>query len=52
MLFDAIDRVIRIASEVGGVGLVVDAKPQAVDFYKRYGFETMADHPLHLFLLI
>lgn len=52
MLFDAIDRVSRIASEVGGVGLVVNAKPSAVDFYKRYGFEPMADHPLHLFLPI
>lgn len=52
MLFDAIDRVTRIASEVGGVGLVVNAKPPAVDFYKRYGFELMADHPLHLFLPI
>jgi GNAT superfamily N-acetyltransferase len=52
MLFDAIDRVSRIATEVGGVGLVVDAKPKAVDFYKRYGFESMADHPQHLFLPI
>jgi GNAT superfamily N-acetyltransferase len=52
MLFDAIDRVTRIASEVGGVGLVVNAKPLAVDFYKHYGFEPMADHPLHLFLPI
>lgn len=52
MLFDAIDRVTRIASEVGGVGLVVNAKPTAVDFYKRYGFDPMADHPLNLFLPI
>ena len=52
MLFDAIDRISRIASEVGGVGLVVNAKPSAVDFYKRYGFEPMADHPLNLFLPI
>lgn len=50
MLFDAIDRVTRIASEVGGTGLVVNAKAAAVDFYKRYGFEPMADHPLNLFL--
>ena len=49
MLFDAIDRVSRIASEVGGVGLVVNAKPRAVNFYSRCGFEQMADHPLHLF---
>ena len=52
MLFDAIDRSSRIAMEVGGVGLVVDAKPTAVDFYRRYGFEPMADHPQHLFLAI
>jgi GNAT superfamily N-acetyltransferase len=50
MLFDAIDRVTRIAKEVGGIGLVVNAKPQAVGFYKQYGFEPMADHPLNLFL--
>lgn len=50
MLFDAIDRVTRIAGEVGGVGLVVNAKESAVDFYKRYGFEQMADHPFNLFL--
>ena len=50
MLFDAIDRVTRIAKEVGGIGLVVNAKPAAVDFYKRYGFDLMADHPHNLFL--
>ena len=42
MLFDAIDRVSRIAGEVGGVGLVVNAKPPAVDFYKS--MTTHADH--------
>jgi len=52
MLFDAIDRVTRIASEVGGIGLVVNARPPAAEFYKRYGFEQMADHPLNLFLSI
>ncbi len=50
MLFDAIDRATRITSEVGGVGLVVDAKPTAVEFYQTYGFEQMADHPQNLFL--
>lgn len=50
LLFDAIDRVTRIAKEVGGIGLVVNAKNSAVDFYKRYGFEQMADHPQNLFL--
>ncbi|MBV8048062.1 MAG: GNAT family N-acetyltransferase [Paludibacterium sp.] len=52
MLFDAIDRVTRIAREVGGIGLVVNAKHAAVNFYQRYGFEPMADHPQHLFLPI
>lgn len=50
MLFDAIDRVTRITGEVGGIGLVVNAKHAAVDFYTRYGFEQMADHPHNLFL--
>lgn len=50
MLFDAINRVTCVAHEVGGVGLVVDAKPSAVDFYQQYGFEPMLDHPRHLFL--
>ena len=50
MLFDAIDRAIRISAEVGGIGLVVNAKHSAVEFYQNYGFEQMADHPQNLFL--
>ena len=50
LLFDAIDRVTRIAKEVGGIGLVVNAKHSAVEFYQKYGFEQMADHPQNLFL--
>jgi len=50
MLFDAIDRATRISKEVGGIGLVVNAKLSAVGFYNRYGFEQMVDHPLNLFL--
>ena len=52
LLFDAIDRITRISQEVGGVGIVVNAKPSAIDFYKQYGFEQMSDHPLNLFLPI
>lgn len=52
LLFDAIDRITRISQEVGGVGIVVNAKPSAIDFYKQYGFEQMADHTLNLFLPI
>jgi GNAT superfamily N-acetyltransferase len=50
LLFDAIDRGTRIATEVGGIGLVVNAKYSAIEFYQKYGFEQMADHPLNLFL--
>ncbi|MDD2742034.1 MAG: GNAT family N-acetyltransferase [Rhodocyclaceae bacterium] len=50
LLFDAIDRAARISGEVGGIGIVVNAKHSAVDFYQRYGFEQMADHPQNLFL--
>lgn len=50
LLFDAIDRVTRIADEVGGIGLVVNAKPSAIEFYRQYGFEQMMDHPLNLLL--
>lgn len=39
MLFDAIAiRTTRIADEIGGGGLVVNAKPAAVDFYRRLRF--------------
>lgn len=50
LLFDAIDRVRRVAIEVGGIGIVVHAKPSAIKFYKRYGFEQMSDYTKHLFL--
>lgn len=52
LLFDAIDRATRAAKDVGGVGIVVNAKPTAVGFYQQYGFELMADHPHNLFLLL
>lgn len=32
----------RTADEIGCVGVVVDAKPQAMAFYQRYGFEPLA----------
>ena len=34
----AIELAERMASELGCVGLVADAKPDAVEFYPRYGF--------------
>jgi len=29
---------VRMANDFGCVGVVVDAKPQAIDFYEKYGF--------------
>ncbi|MGQ0799666.1 MAG: GNAT family N-acetyltransferase [Pseudomarimonas sp.] len=50
LLFDAIERTSRLAAEGGGVGLVVDAKPEAAAFYTQYGFEPIPESPGHLFL--
>lgn len=50
LLIDAISHAEQAIEHVAGVGLVVHSKPDAVDFYKRYGFEEMADHPDNLFL--
>lgn len=52
LLLDALDRITRISQEIGGGGIVVNAIPSAVDFFKQYGFEQMADHPHILFLPI
>ncbi len=32
----------RMADEIGCVGVVVDAKPEARNFYLRYGFESVS----------
>lgn len=34
----ALNLAVRMASDYGCVGVVVDAKPGAVDFYERFGF--------------
>ncbi len=31
----------EMADRYGCVGVVVDAKPEAIDFYRRYGFEEL-----------
>lgn len=50
LLFDAIDRLKRISEDVGGFGVVVNAKTTAIGFYERYGFEKLEDHPQNLIL--
>jgi GNAT superfamily N-acetyltransferase len=36
-----LDLSVRLAHDFGCVGVLVDAKPDAVDFYYRYGFEPL-----------
>jgi len=42
-----------LASQIMGINLVVvDANAKAKDFYLRFGFAELLDHPLHLYLPI
>lgn len=50
LLFEAITRAEESIKNVGGVGLVVESKPDAVAFYEKFDFVQMADNPQHLFL--
>lgn len=52
LLADALSRIRRVAQEVGGTIVLVDAKPSVVCSYQKFGFELMADHPRNLFLPI
>lgn len=51
LLYHAIDRTARVANEVGGYAVFVDAKSEdGAGFYKKYGFVPFPDDPLILFL--
>lgn len=51
LLAEAFYRTALIAEQAGVIGLFVDAKDDAVArFYGRYGFLTIPEHPLQLFL--
>ena len=51
LLFDAVLRTFRAADAIGIVAMEVWAKTErARGFYGRYGFESLADDPLHLYL--
>ncbi len=53
LLTEAIHRTALIAEQAGVIGLFVDAKDDAArKFYVRYGFITIPEHPLQLFLPI
>jgi ribosomal protein S18 acetylase RimI-like enzyme len=49
LLFHALDRAARVANEIGGYAVFVDAKDEAAAaFYKKYGFAAFPDDPLIL----
>jgi GNAT superfamily N-acetyltransferase len=51
LLFDALQRTLRAAGEIGIAAVDVRAKTErARAYYERYGFESLADDELHLFL--
>lgn len=51
LLIHAIDRAARVAAEVGGYAIFVDAKSKdGARFYEKYGFVPFPDDPLILVL--
>jgi GNAT superfamily N-acetyltransferase len=51
LLMHALDRAARVAGEIGGYAIFVDAKDSsAAAFYQRYGFTPFPDDPLILCL--
>jgi ribosomal protein S18 acetylase RimI-like enzyme len=51
LMVEAMQRALIVADTAGGIGLFVDAKDEAAQsYYARYGFITLADNPLEMFL--
>jgi len=51
LLVQAMQKVLEVFHSAGGIGLFVDAKDEtARDFYEHFGFLTLPDSPLQLFL--
>jgi ribosomal protein S18 acetylase RimI-like enzyme len=51
LLFDALQRTLRVAGEIGITAVDVWAKnDRARAYYERYGFRSLVDDELHLFL--
>lgn len=49
LLFDAIQRIVRVSAEIGVALIVVDAKDdQASAFYRHFGFVPFPDQPMRL----
>jgi GNAT superfamily N-acetyltransferase len=46
LLIHAMQRAVRVANEIGGYALFVDAKDEeAARFHKKYGFQAFPDNP-------
>jgi len=53
MMLDAMDRILRVAEHLGIIGFFVDAKnTEALIFYQQFGFISLPDNLLELFLPI
>lgn len=53
ILLDALHRIYLISEQIGLYGIDLHAKDKEVkQFYRRYGFETLEDDDLHLYLPI
>ncbi len=51
LLLDALDRALRLSASLGIHAVEVDALDDAAaGFYRKYGFISLADDPLHLYL--
>lgn len=49
LMFHALNRAARVANEIGGYALFVDAKDEkAAAYYQKYGFVPFPDNPLIL----
>lgn len=53
LLLDALERAAEVADEIGVYAVVLDAlHERAQSFYLKYGFESLTDDQLHLYLPI
>ncbi|WP_013325001.1 GNAT family N-acetyltransferase [Gloeothece verrucosa] len=51
LMVEAMERALLVADTAGGIGLFVDAKDETAKiYYERYGFVSLKDRPLELFL--
>jgi GNAT superfamily N-acetyltransferase len=51
MMMNAVERVITVSEHLGIIGFFVDAKDeQAEAYYEQFGFITLPDNPLELFI--